>query len=237
MASLCAQYKTEFGSVPRMDLLLQTLWILRFWSNLRKCSHWIFWNLEKRVSLSFYQFFFQIFWNILINVSKEHLIIKDKKAAMAWINLITLYISPPIEGIVEFNFIQNIAAFLFFIIENPRLGDDVFYSTFNNFNKLPFLPSISNKRNLPMTVRLARWLMVSKMVDGPDAFNQNFREKNSMFLLLDFLWCALQRNWPLILVNVTRIRLYLSFTDWFWIERNSVWLQTNQKMINTIWFR
>ena len=34
-----------------------------------------------------------------------------------------------------------------------------------------------------------------------------------------------------------RIRLYLSFSDWFGTKRTSVWFQINRKMINTIWFR
>jgi len=32
-------------------------------------------------------------------------------------------------------------------------------------------------------------------------------------------------------------RLYLPFSDWFWIKRTSVWFQINQKMVYTIWFR
>ena len=46
-----------------------------------------------------------------------------------------------------------------------------------------------------------------------------------------------QRNLFEILLNQPKIRLCLPFSDWFGSERTSVWIQINQKMVNTIWFR
>ena len=40
-----------------------------------------------------------------------------------------------------------------------------------------------------------------------------------------------------ILLNQTKIRLYLPFSDWFGSKRKYVWIQINWKMVNTIWFR
>ena len=37
--------------------------------------------------------------------------------------------------------------------------------------------------------------------------------------------------------NLSKIRLYLPFFDWFGNKRTSVWIQINRKMVNTIWFR
>ena len=39
-----------------------------------------------------------------------------------------------------------------------------------------------------------------------------------------------------ILLNQSKIRLYLPFSDWFGSKRNSVWIQFNRKMVNAIWF-
>ena len=61
-----------------------------------------------------------------------------------------------------------------------------------------------------------------------------------------FLWvytCHLhvyltrQRNLFEILLNQTKIRLYLPFSDWFGTKRTFFWFQLNWKMVNKIWFR
>ena len=40
-----------------------------------------------------------------------------------------------------------------------------------------------------------------------------------------------------ILLNQTKIRLYLPYSDWFRIKRTvSVWFQINLKMVNSVWF-
>ena len=44
-----------------------------------------------------------------------------------------------------------------------------------------------------------------------------------------------QSNRILIIVESIEIRLYIPFSDWFGTKY--VWIQTNQKMLNTIWFR
>ena len=46
-----------------------------------------------------------------------------------------------------------------------------------------------------------------------------------------------QRNLFGILLNQTKIRLYLTFLNWFGTKRTSVWFQINRLMVNTIWFR
>ena len=46
----------------------------------------------------------------------------------------------------------------------------------------------------------------------------------------------IHRNLFGMLLSQTMIRLYLSFFDWIWTKRNSVWFQINRIMINTIWF-
>ena len=46
-----------------------------------------------------------------------------------------------------------------------------------------------------------------------------------------------QRNLFEILLNQTKIRLYLPYIDWFRTKRTSLWFQINQEMVNTIWFR
>ena len=46
-----------------------------------------------------------------------------------------------------------------------------------------------------------------------------------------------QRNLVEILLNQPKIRLYLSFSDWFGPKPTSVWFQSNRCMVNTIWFQ
>ena len=46
-----------------------------------------------------------------------------------------------------------------------------------------------------------------------------------------------QRNLFGILLNQTKIRLYLPYTDTFGTKRTYVWFQINQCIVNTIWFR
>ena len=50
-------------------------------------------------------------------------------------------------------------------------------------------------------------------------------------------WKCTQRNIFEILLNQTKIRLYLPRSDWFGTNRTSVWFQINRKMVNTLWFR
>ena len=46
-----------------------------------------------------------------------------------------------------------------------------------------------------------------------------------------------QRNRLLILVRSPETRLYWLFSEFIWRHTESVWLQINRKMVNTIWFR
>ena len=46
-----------------------------------------------------------------------------------------------------------------------------------------------------------------------------------------------QRNLSKVLLNQPEIRLCLLFSDWFGSKRTSIWIQINQKMLNTIWFQ
>ena len=45
-----------------------------------------------------------------------------------------------------------------------------------------------------------------------------------------------QRNLFEILLNQTKIRLYLPFSNWFGTKRTAVWFKINRKIVNTIWF-
>ena len=47
---------------------------------------------------------------------------------------------------------------------------------------------------------------------------------------------AAHRNLSEILLNQTKIRLYLPFPGWFRSKRISVWFQIYRNMVNTIWF-
>ena len=46
-----------------------------------------------------------------------------------------------------------------------------------------------------------------------------------------------QRNLFEVLINQTKIRFYLAFSNWFGTKRTSVRFQINRKLVNTIWFR
>ena len=65
------------------------------------------------------------------------------------------------------------------------------------------------------------------------------RSADHVFLSKLQLWGNLctRRNFFEIFLNQPEIRLYLPFSDWFGSKWTSVWIQINQKMVNTFWFR
>ena len=56
------------------------------------------------------------------------------------------------------------------------------------------------------------------------------------FVTLCWLLTSCGMHTKKILLNQTKIRLYLPFSDCFGTKRTSVWFQINRKMVNTIWF-
>ena len=57
-------------------------------------------------------------------------------------------------------------------------------------------------------------------------------EKFSGFISILFTWI----NPLLILDEFTKIRLYLSFYNWFWTKRNSFWFKIYSKIVDIFWF-